>query len=432
MLISWCAGACFALAPAVLANGIEMNGIGARSMSLGGADVAYAIDPLGAMGVNPAGLGFMTRPGANLGFVGAVGEGTFTKGSTTSGSLNSSPNGLPEGAFAMPLARNITLGLSSAPVYAANADWHYVDPLGGLDGKTSYGNQTDRSEILLLRSAIGLGIALDPKFSIGASFGVDYNQNQLQTPYIFQTQPSLKGAKTLLDLRTDGFGFDGQGGVLYRPMTNLEFGLSYQSETQIETHGTADGNAGTQFDAPSVPFQYSATVRNIFPQQINAGGSWGFTPQWRLALQLDWVDWQSAFKTLPVSLSGGSSAAINHVAGSSSIQDNIPLNWRNEFVYRAGLEYQIIHDLYLRTGYCYGSSPVPNQTLTPLTAAIMEHTFTAGLGYHWKRCQIDLAYQYDIPVTRNVGTSGLLSGEYSNSSVTVSMHWLALTIGVTF
>ena len=54
----------------VRANGVYDNGFGARSMAMGGADVAWAADPLGAMGANPAGLGFLTVPELTLGGVG--------------------------------------------------------------------------------------------------------------------------------------------------------------------------------------------------------------------------------------------------------------------------------------------------------------------------------------------------------------------------
>jgi long-chain fatty acid transport protein len=419
-------------APAVFADGILLNGVGARSMAMGGADVAWASDPLGAMGANPAGLAFLNRPGANLGFVGGIADGYFSKAPTSSGNLKADPYGMPEGAFAIPVRDNITLGFSVVPTSALNASWKYFDPYGGLGGHTTYGLQTDHSEILVIRSAAGIGIAVTPKLSLGASFGLDYNQNLLETPFIFQSQPNLKGAKTLLSLHTDGLGFDGQFGVLYKAMTNLQFGLSYQSEAQINSTGYADGNVGVQLGAPSVPFHYDADVRNTFPQSIDFGGSWGFYPQWRLALQVDWVNWGDAFHTLPVHLSNGSNPAVNAAAGGSSLQDNVPLNWRDEFVYRAGLEYEVMHNLFLRGGYCYGASPVPDGTLTPMTAAITEQTLTAGVGYHWKNYQLDLAYQFDIPNTRNVGTSQLLDGEYSNSSVTVNVHWFALTLGATF
>ena len=158
----------------------------------------------------------------------------------------------------------------------------------------------------------------------------------------------------------------------------------------------------------------------------------GFHPQWRLALQLDWIDWADAFKTLPVDLSNGSSAAVNGAAGSSAIQDNVPLNWRNEFVYRGGLQYEWCQIFFSGAAIVTAQALCPDKTLTPLTAAITEQTVTAGVGYQWSRYKIDLAYQYDIPVTRNVGSSGLLSGEYSNSSIAVNLQWVVLTIGATF
>jgi long-chain fatty acid transport protein len=188
-----------------------------------------------------------------------------------------------------------------------------------------------------------------------------------------------------------------------------------------------------QFGHPqgTLPFDYDANVRNIFPQDVTVGVSWKLHPQWRLAFQLDWIDWANAFHTLPVKLSEGNNATVNSVLG-SSFSDSIPLNWKDELVYRAGLEYEVTKNLALRAGYCYGSSPVPDSTLTPMTAAIMENTITAGIGYQWRRFQFELAYQYDIPATQYVGTSGLRAGEYSNSSTEVSMHTLALTTSMRF
>jgi long-chain fatty acid transport protein len=101
-------------------------------------------------------------------------------------------------------------------------------------------------------------------------------------------------------------------------------------------------------------------------------------------------------------------------------------------VFRGGLEYGITTNLLLRAGYSYGKSPVPDETLTPLTAAITQSAISAGIGAHWDRYYADLAYEYDLPVERSVGTSSLLSGEYSNTSIKVSIQSVALTLGVRF
>ncbi|HXD01361.1 MAG TPA: outer membrane protein transport protein [Verrucomicrobiae bacterium] len=415
------------------ANGIYRDGVGARSVAMGGADVAWADDPLGAMGVNPAGLGFQSSAGLNLGMIGGSVSGHFEKQGISDGSLDQTLNVLPEGAFAMPVGKlPVTVGVAVVPDALMSANWHYTDPPGGLGG-VSYGYQGNKSVIGVLRTALGVGVALGDKWSLGGSLGVLYNQNELITPYVFQTQPTLQGAKTLLNLSTSGWGVNGQFGVLFRPIDALQFGLTYTTSSTIYSTGEADGNAGTQFGAPgAVPFHYDAEVDNTFPQMVSGGGSWKFCQDWRLALQVDWIDWAGAFNTLPVKLSNGSNPAVNGIVGSSSLNDNVPLNWRDEFVFRGGLEYAITTNIMLRGGYSYGQSPVPSETLTPLTAAITQSAVSAGIGCHWSRYQLDLAYEYDLPTERSIGTSSLFSGEYSNSTIKVGIQWIALTAGIRF
>ena len=129
----------------------------------------------------------------------------------------------------------------------------------------------DKSEIVVLRTAAGAGITLSPQWSVGANFGLDYNQNTLQAPYIFQNAPGLKGDKVLVDLRTSGFGWNAETGVLFRPREDLQFGLTYKSPTTIFSHGDASGNAGAQLGVSSYPFEYNADVKNVLPQMATGG-----------------------------------------------------------------------------------------------------------------------------------------------------------------
>lgn len=75
---------------------------------------------------------------------------------------------------------------------------------------------------------------------------------------------------------------------------------------------------------------------------------------------------------------------------------------------------------------------MPNETLTPLTGAIFEHTVSGGIGYQSGRYHVDLGWQWQLPATQRVGQSRLLDGEYSNTSLTISAHVLQLTTGVEF
>jgi long-chain fatty acid transport protein len=412
--------------PAV-ANGIFRDGVGARSISMGGADVAWAEDPLGALAVNPAGLGFQTSMAADLGLFGGSVNGHFEKQGISDGSADQSFNVAPEGAFAAQIGQSpVTVGLAFVPDSLMSANWHYTDPPGGLGG-ISYGYQGDKSVISVLRAALGAGVAIGDHWSVGGSIGILYNQNELITPYVFQTTPGLAGAKTLLNLTTSGWGVNGQFGVMFKPIDTLQLALVYTTKSTVDSHGNASGNAGVQLGVPSFPFTYDAEVNNVFPQMVSGGGSWQFLPDWRAALQVDWIDWAEAFSALPVELTSGSNPGLP-----SSLSDKIPLNWKDEFVFRGGLEYAVTTNLMLRGGYSYGQSPVPSETLTPLTAAITEGAVSAGIGWHWSHYHVDFAYEYDLPVERSVGTSSLLSGEYSNTSIKVAIQSIALTAGVRF
>ena len=105
----------------------------------------------------------------------------------------------------------------------------------------------------------------------------------------------------------------------------------------------------------------------------------------------------------------------------------MPLNWDDRFVYRLGVEFEPVENVWLRAGYSYGESPIPADTLTPLNAAISEHTLTAGFGFPMGRWKIDVGYQYELPNKERVGKSGLRAGEYSDSSTEVEAHWLGIS-----
>lgn len=424
--------------PRLHADGIYRDGTGAKSMSLGGADVAWAQDPLTSLADNPAGFGFVKGAMLTLGSTTAYATGRFTNRVDPNGFLTDRALTSAEGGLGIQLGNSpVRIGLGFFPVSGLNGDWRYIDPPGGTGGTTSYGFQQQRSEIIVLRTAVGISAQITSKLSIGASLGLVYNENKLQAPYIFQNEPALPpGFKTLLNLQTSGWSADGNVGLQYRPTDDLALGLVYKTETRVRTTGDAWGDAGAQLTslglgAAQHNFHYDAEVDNIFPQSVSAGATWKAGPKWTFSGQIDWIDW-SVFNMLPVKLTNGSNRDIDGVVGSSSLSDSIPLKWSDQLAYRAGVEYQLNDNFALRAGYIYGKSPVPSSTLTPLTGAITENTITAGIGYTRGRYSVDAAYQYSLPTTRNVGTSSLAAGEYSNTSLKVSIQTFTITASVRF
>ena len=128
--------------------------------------------------------------------------------------------------------------------------------------------------------------------------------------------------------------------------------------------------------------EFDAEVTNKFPQIVSAAAAWQATEKLTLIGQVDWINWADAFDTLDVRLAHVDNDLYRTLlAGQSNLDDDVPLDWDDQWVFRFGAEYALGDHWTLRAGYRYARNPVPASTLTPLTAVIAEHVITAGLGY---------------------------------------------------
>lgn len=335
----------------------------------------------------------------------------------------------------MPIGHSpFSIGFGVTPELTSVSNWNYVDAPGVAGA--SYGLQQQKSAILAVRSAAGVGIALSPKLALGVSVGAVYNSNTLDAPYIFQSNPALAGLKTLVDLHTIGVGWNANMGVIATPSDRVQFNVAWKSRTIIDSTGGVDGNMQAQFAALGLAaqptFHYAAAVRNVLPQSVLAGVNLRVDGKWVLALQGDWVNWGNAFSSLPVSLTNGTNPDINGLLGTNSIFDRVPVLWKDQYSVRAGVEYRTTENVSLRGGYAYSTNPVPASTLSPLTAAIMTSQLSTGIEYRRGNWRMDLSYGINPSSRESVAHSALLSGEYSNSSVRIGIQSIGLSTSFGF
>ena len=240
----------------------------------------------------------------------------------------------------------------------------------------------------------------------------------------------------MLDVKASGTGWGASLGAVVKPVRSVTAGLSWRSPTKLTTRGSATGDAWAQFAAAGIDagssFEYSAAVRNSFPSMIAAAVTWEASPRLRLAGQLERWGWRDAFSSLPITLTNGTNAAINGLVGSDRIEEEVPLAWTNQLVRRAGVEFDWGPTVILRSGYAYGPSPVPTNTLTPMTAAIVEHTVGIGIGLVQGRTRLDIGYQWSPVSERRVQETALQGSEYDNTSVAVGVQGLVFSIGRRF
>ena len=296
----------------------------------------------------------------------------------------------------------------------------------------SYGSQSVESEIIAVRSSVGVARPMGAHWDVGATLGLDYNKNVLNSPYIFQQQPVLAGLKVLLQLHTEGLGWNGSAGLQWHPNSRLRMGAAWKSATDVETHGAADGTASALFTALGVTasplYSYNAEVDNHFPWTLAMGGSWQANHRLLWDLEGDWTAWGNAFHQLPVKLTDGTNPVINSVAGSNALEDFVPLDWHDQATIRTGVETPIGERWTARAGYAYSSDPVPSSTLTPMTAAILRNSIGAGGGWYAGHWRIDAAYQAQLPASESVGTSILKAGEFNDSRVSAMTQSVAITV----
>ena len=400
-----------------------------RSLALGGVYVPSTSDAIGALTTNPAGLTYLSSPTLDLNMSAVFARGSFSNSVNNNAPMTTSPGVMPYGAFGMPIGKSrFSFGVGFAPDLVSVSDWNYVDAPG--KGGVTYGMQENKSAILAGRAMVGLSYAFSHKLSVGMTAGADYNSNTLQAPYIFQSQPVLAGDKTMLNLHTYGTGWNMSVGAMFEPTKNLDFGVAWKSHTVIVTNGLASGNAYALFGAPpgtaATAFGYNASVTNTLPQSVNANIAWHLNPRWVLAFQTDWVNWSNAFVNLPVTLTNGSNGTINGAVGSTTLVDGVPLNWKDQYTFHGGVERMLTENTSLRFGYEHGNSPVPDGTLTPMTAAIMTNQLSAGFAYHRGHSRFDFAYTFDPISQQQVQQSNLLAGEYNNSTDRVGLQSVSL------
>ncbi len=418
------------------------NGLSAATVARGGTMVAEQGDPLEAVQGNPAGLAGIHSRTLDLSGLTLFAHGSFANSVDPNGKLRSFAGAIPYGAIGTPIGHShFSAAAAVTPEFLMRAAWQYTDPAG--TAKVSYGEQKNESQFVAVRGSTTLAFAPTPKWAFGASLGLVYNKNLLHAPYIFQQQPQLAGLKVLLNLHTQGFGWNGSAGAQWQPSSRIRLGASWKSPTFVPSHGYADGSASALFNALGVTadptYHYEAEVDNHLPQAFSAGLRWQANRRAVVSFEGGWSNWSGAFTNLPVKLKDGTNVVINSVATSSAIQDEVPLHWHDQGSFRTGIQLPV-KQWTARGGYSYLSNPVPSSTITPLTAAILSSSVAGGLGWQSEASPdhtisswgYDFAYQAQLPTSESVGQSSLQAGEYSNSHVRVSTQSVTVSAHVSF
>lgn len=428
------------LAPGVAtAQPMDTYGMGSRAIAMGGA-VTADVEDFTANYYNPAGLARAGAARIGIGYFGAFHEMQINQ-------LDSNVDP----------ARGLVLGLVvpgeiEGVRFAFGLGVHlnddYISRTRSLPSRRPrwefYDNRPRRTFL-----AAHLAIRPVEWLTIGGGISfLSFSTNTLsvrgELDIIMAERRSHLEHQILADLTTIRYP---QVGVQVQPIPELSFGAVYRGQFALDSRLLAVVGCetpGDPFCSSSLTFTgfgdgfpgyfnlLSQAVNAFVPQQVSLGGSWSPTPDFRLNLEVTWVNW-SAY----VSPVGRSEIALR-IQVPEALRDMIrvpdaitgtmpqPALFEDRFVPRIGAEGVFFRERMLelrgRGGFFWEHSPVPNQMSLTNLADSDRFVFSAGLGARLDDLrpllpgflQMDFHFQYSLLPERTMTKGSLVDpiGDY--------------------
>ena len=352
-------------------------------MGMGGAFVAQADDP-SAIFYNPAGItqlkGLQAMVGISPIMPGSSfrSDGNATMG-TAAGQVTRSEDHtwlIPHGYVTYRFNDKVSTGVGIFSRFGLGTEWP----------KTFEGRFTSGAERAFVKTfAISPVVAVQPvkglSFGIGPYiqyFEVDLRNRVFLAAPTPPLTPDSNAARTAQSrLSGNNWAVGANIGMLYKVNDILSLGVSYLSSIR---HNVRNG------DQELIRLSDGALVRSLdarstitLPSSVTMGAALRLKP-WTFEVDLQWTEW-STYESLKIDLSNGTTKES-------------PKKWRNVWALRTGVQYNVNQYLDLRAGFVWDQSPIPRDTLDPLVPSGDRRIYCGGVGIHYGKITLDLAYNY--------------------------------------
>lgn len=382
------------LSPLALANGLNLNSLGSRALSMGGAFVGLA-DDYSAIFWNPAGMSQF-----GMRYLGFYATDVIPSGSyllqvpTTEGLLTLVDAKLQRKhylsgllAYYQPITENLVAGIGLYVPSGLGASWDGED-FNNYSGGGVYGWE---SKVGLVTFSPGVSYRLNDMISVGAALNVNYGMFSLKRwagttgipdpPYEFDLGQ--------YELNLKGWGFGATVGVLVRINDMISAGATLRTPSRVKFSGDSSLSYVDLLGYPSSSDVETESPHLTFPLWIAGGVAVRPISGLTLTGDLQWTQWSALdevelkfldpFWSLFMIASGGN---IMH------------LEWKDALQIRFGAEYMLREDLAVRAGYYYDPTPAPDRTMNALLPSYTFHGFTLGLGYSLNGLVIDFGLEF--------------------------------------
>lgn len=246
---------------------------------------------------------------------------------------------------------------------------------------------------------------------------------------------------------TLGAGYAGKLGFAYQFSDSLTLGGSYHSVTKM---GDFTGNAsmslgidltgdlsdvsndsavvqtfrdlalalGATADA-SIDMKGEIKVRDFqWPETLAFGAKWQPADSWVFTGDVKKINWSDVMKAFNLTF------VPDITQGATPIDIALNQDWKDQWVYMFGAQWQMTNEWQIRGGYNYASNPVPSETLNPLFPAIVTTHYTVGAGWQYSKSEtvdFSLVMVPEASQTNPAGTTTSMS--QMNFQVQYSTFW---------
>ncbi len=233
--------------------------------------------------------------------------------------------------------------------------------------------------------------------------------------------PSNAATDSKADLETDNWAFGFNLGALFNVNEQTRIGLSYRSEIEQDTSGTAkftinpnlqpilDG-INTQLAAINSALLKNSDINATvsLPQSFSLSAAHQFNSRLLLLADITWTGW-SSFEELRIKYASGQA---------DSVTDE---SWNDVLRYSIGVNYAMDDKLTLRTGLAFDEEAIPDpQHRTPRIPGNDRTWLSFGAGYKFRsNASLDVGYSHlfvdDTPIDHTDDNGYTIRGVYEAS-----------------
>ena len=296
---------------------------------------------------------------------------------------------IPAGYMSYQLSPNLWLGMSLNSPFGLSVG--FPESWAGRD--YAAGNTSLRT----YNAAPSIAYRINDWISVGAGVQIQYAKAALN----HGVSLFIPGVGTFpvgdANLSGTGWGYGFTAGVTLTPTPTTTIGLGYRSGIDQKIDGILKTpvsliGASTTVDLPGV---LSLGIRQRLDQNLTLLGT------------VEWTDWSRI---------GTSNIVVN-----GATVTTLPFQYKDGWLFSAGLEYQANERMTLRTGFGYEISPITDQVRTPLIPDADRFWASVGASYVIiKGLKADVAYSHVYEPNASI-----------NISPTSGNPWFATT-GITY